>query len=147
MPAAFQPFTVEGAYHVRVLGPDCGPPRGADLCRLFPGDRLTTDRRQRLHEGSRIVISWADRIVAVGAYRFNDRELRITDIGLDVDSACGTDEVLGVLLESCELACLAAGCRRVVLIAPREASLASLRRRGYEIVRESCAGSWIEKQF
>jgi hypothetical protein len=53
--------------------------------------------------------------------------------------------VLDALLDAIELAALAAGCRRVVLI-PSGAA-ADLERRGYVVVREGCAGAWIEKSL
>jgi len=130
-----------------VLGPDCDSLSGRDLQRLFPGETLTAAREHRLRVGSRIVIACNDDIVAAGVYQFTDYELRISDIGIDICTGCDLDDVLGVLLDSCELASLAAGCRCVVLIAPREASVARLRRRGCEILNEGCAGGWIEKRF
>lgn len=130
-----------------MLGPDCDSLSAADLHRLFPGEMLTAARTQRLRNGSRVVIACGDRIVAAGVYRFTDYELRVSDIGVDVCDGCDLDDVFGVLLESCELACLAAGCRRIVLIAPPTASAVRLRKRGYEIVNEGCAGAWIEKRF
>jgi hypothetical protein len=137
----------ERSYRVRVLGPDCDPLSVADLQRLFPGEVLTPARRQRLRDGSRIVIACGDRVVAAGVYQFTECELRISDVAVDSCEGCDLDDVFDVLLESCELACLAAGCRRVLVIAPPAASLARLRKRGYEIVSEGCGGSWIEKRF
>ena len=84
--------------------------------------------------------------MAVGVYQFGEVELRLTQVDLDrADDA--PDDALGALLDACELAALAAGCRRVVFVPPASVSVARLRRRGYDVMNEGCAGSWLEKRF
>ena len=130
----------------RVLGPDAGGPATPDLRRLFRGQRLTAARRNRLDQGGRILA-----IVATGwllaAYERTDRGVRVYELVVDPDSASGTDENVGGLLDALELACLAGGARRLLLL-PRAACAATLLRlRGYAAFGDGPAGPWFEKTF
>ena len=60
---------------------------------------------------------------------------------------CSVDQIATALLDALEIACLAGGGRRLVLL-PR-AALAGhlLRGRGFVPIVEGCAGSWFEKVF
>jgi hypothetical protein len=53
--------------------------------------------------------------------------------------------VLDALLNAIEIASLAGGCHRIVLIPSVAAT--DLERRGYAVVREGCAGAWMEKSL
>lgn len=129
---------------VRVNGPDCEPLTAADLRRLFPGSALTQDRLNRLREWPRVVVTCGERVVAVATCQKTEVELRVPEIGMDPGCECNERDVLNALLDAIELAGLAGGCRRVVLMPPR-GSLGFIERRGYLRISERCAGGWIEK--
>jgi len=133
---------------VKVLGPDCAPPSAADLRRLFRGRRLTPARRDRIAQSGRVVATCADRTVGMAAYERTDGELRVHELAVDIGAMpCTEDQVLNALIDALEVACLAGGGRRLVLL-PRAAIATSLlRRRGFVTIAEGCAGSWFEKTF
>jgi hypothetical protein len=136
------------AMQVKVLGPDCAPLAPADLRRLFRGRRLTPVRRERLAQSGRIVATCGNRPVGVVAYDGADAELRVHEFGLDTTSTlCAEEQVVDALLDALEMACLASGGRRLVLL-PRAALTPSvLARRGFVNIAQGCAGSWFEKTF
>ncbi len=133
---------------VRVLGPDCAPLSPADIRRLFRGRRLTPARRDRLSQSARIVAACGSRLVGVAAYDRADGELRVHELGIDTSgTACAVDQVANALLDALEVACLASGGRRLVLLPRAAVADSSLRRRGFVTIAEGCAGSWFEKTF
>ncbi len=133
---------------VKVLGPDCAPLSAADLRRLFRGRRLTPARRDRIAQSGRVVATCANRTVGMAAYDRADGELRVHEFAVDISTLpCAEDQVINALLDALEVACLAGGGRRLVLL-PRAAIATSLlRRRGFVTIAEGCAGSWFEKTF
>lgn len=139
------PFATDTApLEIQVQGPDSPAVSESDLRRLFPGAALTDRRLERLREWPTVTVSCCDRIVALATCKKSETELRVPDLALDPDSGCGTHDVLTALLEAVELAGLAGGCRRIVIMPPR-ISPAFLERRGYSAIRERCAGGWLEK--
>ena len=88
----------------KVLGPDADGVGAADLRRLFRGQRLTAARRNRLARGARILALCGSRVVGVAAYDRVDRDVRVYELGMDPESACGTDEIADGLLDALELA-------------------------------------------
>jgi hypothetical protein len=131
---------------VRVFGPDADPVTDADLRRLFPGAALTAERLDRLRDWSRVVAACGPRVVGLATYRRVDVELRAPDFGLDPDCECLPGDIVGALLEALELACLAGGSERIVLMPP-PAAARLLARRGYRVVDEGCAGAWAQKDL
>ena len=132
---------------VRVVGPDAACLTPGDLRRLFRGRRLTPARRERLRNSGRVMAVCGKRVVGLAAYERVDVELRVHEFGVDATTACRLDEVSTVLLEALEVACLAGGGRRLVLL-PRAAIAAPLlRTRGFVPIAEGSAGSWFEKLF
>lgn len=131
----------------RVLGPDAGGPAVPDLRRLFRGQRMTAARRSRLGQSGRILAMCGARVVGLAAYERSEREMRVTELGLDHESACGIEQIVGGLLDALELACMAGGTRRLILLPRATAASAVLRRRGYTSIAEGAAGSWFEKTF
>lgn len=85
--------------------------------------------------------------MGVAAYERADVELRVHEFGVDDSAACRMDEIATVLLEALEVACLAGGDRRLVLLPRAAIAEHLLRARGFVQVAEGCAGSWFEKLF
>ena len=131
----------------RVLGPDAGGPTQTDLRRLFRGQRLSAARRSRLGQCGRILAMCGTKVVGLAAYERSDRELRVTEMGMDHDSACSPDQIAGGLLDALELACMASSVRRLVLLPRASVADALLRRRGYRPIAEATSGAWFEKTF
>jgi hypothetical protein len=133
---------------VKVLGPDCAPLSSSDLRRLFRGRRLTPARRDRLAQSGRVIAACGSRTVGVAAYDRADGELRVHEFGVDTTSSlCTEEQVVNALLDALEVACLAGGGRRLVLLPRAAIAVSLLRRRGYVTIAEGCAGSWFEKTF
>jgi hypothetical protein len=132
---------------VRVVGPDAAGLTTTDLRRLFRGRRLTPARRARLANSGRVIAACGSRLVGVAAYERIDGELRVHEFGVDATTPCTLDQIATALLDALEIACLAGGGRRLVLL-PRAALAAHLLRdRGFVTIAEDCAGSWFEKTF
>ncbi len=132
---------------VRVVGPDSAGLTATDLRRLFRGRRLTPARRQRLAASGRVTANCGNRVVGVAAYERVDNELRVHEFGVDASSPCAIEQITAALLDALEVACLAGGGRRLVLLPRAAISTSMLRARGFENIAEGCAGSWYEKTF
>ena len=137
-------FTGTEPLDVRVCGPDCETLTPADLRRLFPGSALTEARLDRLQTWSRIAVTCKGFVIAVATCQKTETELRVPEIGIDLSAGCDQEAVMSVLLDALELAGLAGGCRRLVVMPPKVPA-AFLRRRGYSAISERCAGAWLEK--
>jgi hypothetical protein len=133
---------------VLVEGPDVRGLADADARRLFPGT-LTSVRLNRLRNWPRVVVRVDDILAGVATYTQTPFEMQIPDFAIDIPSALGPDRhglakrVLAALFDAIEVASLAGGCHRVVVIP--SVGTADLERRGYVVVREGCAGAWMEK--
>lgn len=130
-----------------MLGPDAAFLTAADLARLFHGRHLTPARRDRLRNSGRVVAACGKRVVGLAAYERADTDMRVHEFGVDDSAPCRMDEIADVLLESLEVACLAGGGRRLVLLPRAAVAEHLLRVRGFVQVAEGCAGSWYEKIF
>lgn len=108
---------------------------------------MTAARRSRLSQSGRILAMAGTRVVGLAAYERSDREMRVTELGVDPDSAGGTDQIVGGLLDALELSCMASGTRRMVLLPRATLATAVLRRRGYLSIGDGPAGTWFEKTF
>jgi len=138
---------VPNPVQVRVVGPEAACLNTTDMRRLFRGRRLTPARRERLRHSGRVVAACGSRVVGLAAYERADGELRVHEFGVDEGAACTLDQVATALLNALEIACLAGGGRRLVLL-PRAALTSHLlRSRGFVPIAEGCAGSWFEKLF
>ena len=135
------------ALHVRVLGPESPSLTYADLRRLFAGRLLSRARRDRIANATRIVVQQGARVIGLAAYDRADDELRVYELALEPSLCFGVQDILRQLLDALELACLAGGCRRVVLLPAAVVATTALERLGYEVVAEGCAGGWLEKRF
>ena len=149
MSRADYPSIQRVALDVVVEGSDARGLTDADIRRLFPGTALTGVRLNRLRNWPRVVVRVDDKAAGVATYTQTPFELQIPDFAVSIPSAVGADRggltkrVFDALLDAIEVASLAAGCHRIVLIP--SAGAADLERRGYVIVREGCAGAWMEK--
>jgi hypothetical protein len=141
------PPSILPSLQVRVTGPEGVGLTPADLRRLFRGRPLTSARRERLAASGRVVALSGARIVGLAAYDPLGHEVRVHEFGADCGCPVAVEQIAGVLLDALEVACLACGARRLVLL-PRAVVLpALLRSRGFVPVAEGAAGSWFEKDF
>jgi len=132
---------------VGVTGPEGCALSPADLRRLFAGRRLTPARRDRLAASGRVLARCGSRIVGLAAYEPLGYEVRVHEFGADAGCAVPPAQIAGVLLDALEVACLACGARRLVLLPRAVVMPGLLRSRGYTTMAEGCAGSWFEKTF
>jgi hypothetical protein len=132
---------------LRVVGPDAACLSPTDLGRLFRGRSLTPARRARILNGGRVLAACGTRVVGLAGYERSDGELRVHEFAVDATAPCPADEIATALLDALEMACLAGGGRRLVLL-PRAASAGDLlRARGFVPIAGDSAGSWFEKLF
>ena len=132
---------------LRVVGPDAACLSPADLQRLYRGRSLTPARRARILNGGRVLAACGTRVVGLAGYERSDGELRVHEFAIDAGAPCPADEIATALLDALEMACLAGGGRRLVLL-PRAASASDLlRARGFVPIAGDSAGSWFEKLF
>jgi len=135
---------------LRVEGPDVRGLTDAEIRRLFP-DGASGARLNRLRNWPRVVVRVDDLPVGVATYTQTPLETQVPDFSVEVPPSLDVEhpdlvpQVLDALLEAIEIASLAGGCRRVVLIPLR--GPADLARRGYVCVNEGCGGSWMEKSL
>jgi hypothetical protein len=127
-----------------VAGPEHESLPHLDLERLFGAQSLGAARLERLARWSRLIASCGRRPVAIVTYQSAAGEVRAPDFGLDATTDCDLDAIVSAIVQGLEIACLAAGARRVVIMPPRGGEHALLRN-GYAAVHEGCAGSWVEK--
>ncbi len=132
---------------VRVVGPEAACLSQTELRRLFKGRRLTPARRERLRNSGRVVAACGSRVVGLAAYEREAGELRVHEFAVDEGTACPIDQVAAALLDALEIACLAGGGRRLVLLPRAVLAEHLLSSRGFVHIAEGCAGSWFEKLF
>jgi len=132
---------------VGVNGPEGCALSPADLRRLFRGRRLTPARRERLAASGRVVARCGSRIVGLAAFEPLGAEVRVHEFGADTGSVVPAERIADVLLDALEVACLACGARRLVLLPRAVVMPGLLQSRGFAVMAEGCAGSWFEKSF
>ena len=144
----FNPVLVTDTTLVKlaVAGPEHDHLPAADVERLFASTTLGAARLERLSRWSRLVASHGATPVAVVTYQSAGTELRAPDFGLDTSACPDVDAVIAAVVHGLEVACLAAGARRVVVMPPKGGEHALLRA-GYLAIHEGCAGSWMEKNL
>lgn len=129
-----------------VAGPEHEQLPAEDINRLFATNPIGDARLERLNRWSKLVATCGDTPVALVTYQSAGSELRAPDFGLDPPACCDVCTVVSAVVHGLEVACLAAGARRVVVMPPKGGEQA-LRRAGYVAVHEGCAGSWLEKNL
>jgi hypothetical protein len=130
---------------VRVVGPDSEEATSLELIRRPARRAATRQRREHLAHATRIVARVGGRVVGVAAYEREGTELRVLDLTLDPVPPLSGPDVMRQLLDALELAALAGGCRRIVLLPAAVVVASALERLGYRFVGEGCAGGWLEK--
>jgi hypothetical protein len=132
---------------VALVGPDTPGLGLSDLRRLFSGRTLSRARRERLATATKIVARHGGRVLGLAAYDCAGDELRVVEVALEPSLCFGAQDVLHQLLDAIELAALAGGCRRIVLLPAAVVAAAQLERLGFTMVTESCTGGWLEKRL
>ena len=136
-----------GPVHVSVVGPDAVGVSPADLHRLFRGRRLPAARRARLLAGGCVLATCGSRIVGLAGYERAGADVRVHEFAIDATPRCAPDQIAAALLGALEMACLAGGGRRLVLLPRAVFADDLLRARGFVPIAEGSAGSWFEKLF
>jgi hypothetical protein len=139
--------TPSDTLQVRVLGPESPAPTPSDLRRLFAGRSLSRARRERIASATKVVAQHGGRVLGLAAYERAGEELRVSELAVEPTLCFGVHDLLEQLLDAIELACLAGGCRRLVLLPAAVVSTTPLERLGFQLITEGCAGGWLEKRF
>ncbi|MCL4848012.1 MAG: hypothetical protein KJ066_15835 [Acidobacteria bacterium] len=132
---------------IRVLGPDSSLLSPIDLRRLFSGRSLSRPRRDRILTGHKVVALLGRRVVGLAAFERTTDEIRVYELALEPSLAFGAYDIVRSLLEALELASLAGGCRRLVLLPAAIVAAGPLERLGFRVTSERTAGGWLEKHF
>lgn len=133
--------------HVQVLGPDANDRGLADVRRLLSLRSSGRFRRDRLAHATRVVARCGAQVVGVAAYERVGAELRVLEMVVESAPAVCPTEVIAQLLSALEMAALAGGCRRVVLLPAAVLAASALEPLGYRVMSESALGGWLEKTF
>jgi len=144
------PTSEPAALDLRVEGPEARGLTEADIRRLFPG-RATGERLNRLRNWPRIVVRIDDVPIGVATYTQTPIETQVPEFAVDVPPAIELNhpdlrrQVMASLIDAIEIASLAGGCRRIVIVPA--GPIKDLLRHGYVTVSEGCGGSWMEKSL
>ena len=136
------------ALDLRVEGPEVCGLNDADIRRLFPGP-TSGNRLNRLRNWPRVVIRVDGVPVAVATYTQTPIETHVPDFAVEIPAANDYEhgslrrQVVDALLDAIEIASLAGGSRRIVIVP--SGGINDLLRHGYISVSEGCGGSWMEK--
>lgn len=146
-PAVSPPAASAAPLHVQVVGPDASDGLTADVRRLLAQRSSGRFRRDRLAHATRVVARCGADAVGVAAYERAGAELRVLEIAVDPVEPLCAHEVIGQLLAALEMAALAGGCRRVVLLPAAVLGASVLEPLGYRVVSDGPLGGWLEKSF
>ena len=136
-----------GALQVRVVGPDSALPSLGELRRLLATRGLTRARRDRLARSAKVLAATDGHLVGLASFERTNDEIRVHEFAFEPDICFTPQDILRQLLDALELACLASGGRRLVLLPNAVIAVSPLERLGYRVVNEGCAGAWLEKTF
>ena len=131
---------------LRVVGPDAAVPTRADLRRLFEHRALSRDRRERMRAVAKLLVVDRGRLVGFAAYERAADGLRVYELAVASHDADVRTSVLHCLLRALETACLAGGCRRLLLMPAAVAAAGSLELEGFHFAGESCRDCWLERR-
>jgi hypothetical protein len=135
------------ALHVRIVGADASSLTLADFRRLFSGRSLSRVRRERIESSTRALALVGERVVGLAAYERAQGELRVYELACEPTLCFSAQDIIRHLLDAIELACVAGGCRRLVLQPSAVVATGPLEWLGYRLVSDACVGGWLEKQF
>jgi hypothetical protein len=92
-----------------------------------------------------VLATHGPRLVGLSSFERVNDDVRVHEFAFDPDSQFSPHVILRQLLEALELACLASGGRRLVLLPQAVLAVSPFERLGYNLVNEGCAGAWLEK--
>ncbi|MBP1607664.1 MAG: hypothetical protein H6Q08_3038 [Acidobacteria bacterium] len=101
---------------LRIVEPEAAVPSDADLTRLFRRRGITRRRRARLRALPKILATHGNQVLGLAAYDLGQDDLRVHELACAPDSSFSGGAVMGQLLEWLELAAVAGGARRVVIL-------------------------------
>lgn len=101
---------------LRIVDPEAMLPRGVDVWRLFRRRAITRRRRARLRKLPMVVATLGDQVVGLAAYERWGDDLRVHELACGADVSVPAAAVVTQLLECLELAALAGGASRVVIL-------------------------------
>jgi hypothetical protein len=133
--------------HVRVAGPDSPQPAPTDLRRLFAHRTLTRARREHMARCAKVLAIVDSRLIGLAAFDHHRDDVRVHEFAVEPDVCYSAQDILRQLLDALELACLASGSRRLIILPSAVSAVSPLERLGYRLVNEGCAGAWLEKSF
>lgn len=132
---------------VQVLGPDANDRHVAEVRRLLSLRSSGRFRRDRLAHATRVVARCGPQVVGVAAYERVGAELRVLEMVIESATTVCPGEVIAQLLSALEMAALAGGCRRVVLLPAAVLAASTLEPLGYRVMSDGTVGGWLEKTF
>ena len=148
MPLVREPIdTQTGPLRLSVVGPDAAVPSASDLRRLLEGRALSRRRREGLAAMPKVIALHGSRVVGLAAYERGTGELRVIELAFASDLAYGARDVLRHLLDGVELACVAGGCRRLVLMPTAVVATGPLEELGYRVATNGQPHCWLEKRL
>lgn len=146
-PGASSALPPPAPLQVQVLGPDATDRGLAEVRRLLSIRSSGRFRRDRLAHATRVVARSGADVVGVAAYERVGAELRVIEMVVEsATTVCHTD-VIEQLLSALEMAALAGGCHRVVLLPSAVLAATALEPLGYRVMTEGAVGGWLEKTF
>lgn len=134
------------ALHVRIVGADA-PLSLSDFRRLFSGRSLSRVRRDRIAASTKALALVGERVAGLAAYERVTGELRVYELACEPTPCFSAQDIIRHMLDAIELACVAGGCRRLVLQPSAVVATGPLEWLGYRLVVDSSVGGWLEKQF
>lgn len=137
----------EDAYQIHVIGPDCAVPPFLDFQDLVAAKGLSRAQLERLDCSAKVVATQGTRVVGLACFDRQDDQIRVHELLTDPAAHARAVVIMKRLLDALELACLASGGRRVVLLPEAILMASSLEDLGYREVCVRPAGPWLEKHL
>jgi hypothetical protein len=129
--ASVESHPAAAGLRLRIVEPGASSPTDADLRRLFRRRGLTRRRRARLLALPRILATHGERVVGLIAYDRTGDDLRVHELACAPDLDFSGRAVISQLLEWLELAAVAGGARRVLILPWAVPAGTTLDRAGY----------------
>lgn len=138
--------------NLRLFGPDSPPSdeavaRVLGVATLSPEQRACLEHCACLERCATVAASCNGQLVGVASYELADRDVRVHALAVDTSTGCDADAISSILLEAVELACQAAGRKRVVVSCRVNGAEGALVRRGYHSHAPAAATPRWEKSF